>query len=48
MEIPGGVTATVRRTGGEADVRIEDTVSVDALLPLTTPQYAQPVPTSSP
>jgi uncharacterized protein YlxW (UPF0749 family) len=48
MEIPGGVTATVRRAGGEADVRIEDTVSVDALLPLTTPQYAQPVPTSSP
>ncbi len=48
MEIPGGVTATVRRAGGEADVQIEDRVTVDALLSLTTPQYAQPVPTTSP
>jgi uncharacterized protein YlxW (UPF0749 family) len=48
MEIPGGVTATVRRAGGDADVRITDEVTVDALLPLRTPQYAQPVPTESP
>jgi uncharacterized protein YlxW (UPF0749 family) len=48
MEIPGGVTATVRRVGGDTDVQIEDTVDVDALLTLTSPQYARPVPTSSP
>lgn len=48
MEIPGGVTATVRRAGGDAAVEIEDEVTVDALLPLQTPQYAQPVPTSTP
>jgi uncharacterized protein YlxW (UPF0749 family) len=46
MEIPGGVTATVRRAGGDATVEIEDDVTVDALLPLQTPQYAQPVPTT--
>ncbi|HET7761685.1 MAG TPA: DUF881 domain-containing protein [Phycicoccus sp.] len=45
MEIPGGVTATVRRAGGEATVRIEDEVQVDALLTPSPPQYAQPVPT---
>ncbi len=45
MEIPGGVTATVRRAGGEAQVEIKDQVDVDALLTLETPQYAQPVPT---
>jgi uncharacterized protein YlxW (UPF0749 family) len=48
MEIPGGVTATVRRAGGEADVRIQDPVEVDALLTLETPQYAQPVTTPTP
>ncbi len=48
MEIPGGVTATVRRAGGDAGVQIEDSVTVDALLTVTPPQYAQPVPTSSP
>jgi hypothetical protein len=34
--------------GGDTDVRIEDTVDVDALLTLTSPQYARPVPTSTP
>ena len=34
MEIPGGVTATVRRVGGDTDVQIEDEVEVDALLTL--------------
>ena len=48
MEIPGGVSATVRRAGGETDVQIRDEVVVDALLSLTPPQYAQPVPTSTP
>lgn len=48
MQIPGGVTATVRRAGGEAEVDIRDQVQVDALLPPSTPQYARPVPTSTP
>ena len=48
MEIPGGVTATVRRVGGDTDVQIEDEVDVDALLTPTSPQYARPVPTTTP
>ena len=48
MEIPGGVTATVRRVGGDTDVQIEDEVKVDALLTPSSPQYARPVPTSTP
>jgi uncharacterized protein YlxW (UPF0749 family) len=48
MEIPGGVSATVRRAGGETDVQIRDELDVGALLTLTPPQYAQPVPTSTP
>jgi uncharacterized protein YlxW (UPF0749 family) len=48
MEIPGGVTANVRRAGGDTDVQIEDEVTVDALLTQTSPQYARPVPTSTP
>ena len=45
---PGGVTATVRRVGGDTDVQIEDQVSVDALLTASSPQYARPVPTPTP
>jgi uncharacterized protein YlxW (UPF0749 family) len=48
MEIPGGVTATVRRAGGDTEVRIQDEVEIDALLTLTSPQYARPVPTPTP
>jgi uncharacterized protein YlxW (UPF0749 family) len=48
MDIPGGVTATIRRVGGDTDVQIEDEVDVDALLSLTSPQYARPVPTTTP
>jgi uncharacterized protein YlxW (UPF0749 family) len=43
MQIPGGVTATVRRAGGTAEVDIEEQVRIDALLPSRTPQYARPV-----
>ncbi|MBR7742358.1 DUF881 domain-containing protein [Phycicoccus sp. BSK3Z-2] len=46
MQIPGGVTATVRRVGAQADVEIVDRVEVDALLTVTTPQYARPVPST--
>ncbi len=48
MEIPGGVSATVRRARGETDIQISDEVEVDALLTLSPPQYARPVPTSTP
>ncbi len=48
MQIPGGVTATVRRVGAQATVDIRDEVVVDALLSLATPQYARPVPTTNP
>lgn len=48
MQIPGGVTATARRLGAEATVDIRGRVVVDALLSVTTPQYARPVPTTTP
>jgi len=48
LEIPGGVSATIRSLGGSTDTTIEDRVDVDALLSLTPPQYARPVPTSTP
>jgi uncharacterized protein YlxW (UPF0749 family) len=48
MEIPGGVTASVRRVGGTTDVQVRDEVEVDALLTLAPPQYARPVPTTTP
>ncbi len=48
MEIPGGVTASVRRVGGTTDVQVRDEVEVDALLTLPAPQYARPVPTATP
>jgi uncharacterized protein YlxW (UPF0749 family) len=48
LEIPGGVSATVRSLGGSTDTQIEDEVAVDALLTLAPPQYARPVPTSTP
>ena len=48
LEIPGGVSATVRSLGGSTDTQIEDRVDIDALLTLAPPQYARPVPTSTP
>jgi uncharacterized protein YlxW (UPF0749 family) len=48
LEIPGGVSATMRSLGASTDTRIQDEVEVDALLSLTPPQYARPVPTSTP
>jgi hypothetical protein len=38
----------VRRVGGDTDVQIEDEVVIDALLTPASPQYARPVPTSTP
>jgi uncharacterized protein YlxW (UPF0749 family) len=48
MEIPGGVTASVRRAGGSTDIQVREEVEVDALLTLRPPQYARPVPTTTP
>ena len=48
MEIPGGVTATVRRAEGKTKTEIRDEVVVDALLTLAPPEYARPVPTTTP
>ena len=44
MEIPGGVTNTVRSVGGEASVETKDEVTVSALQRVSEPQYARPVP----
>ncbi len=42
MDIPGGVSATVRQKGGDARIVQSDQVVVDALRPLDEPQYADP------
>lgn len=44
MEIPGGVTNTVRSVGGEAVVETKDEVTVSALQSVSEPQYARPIP----
>lgn len=44
MEIPGGVTNSVRSVGGEAGVEAKDDVEVSALQSVSEPQYARPVP----
>ncbi|MCO7220556.1 DUF881 domain-containing protein [Klenkia sp. PcliD-1-E] len=42
MDIPGGVSASVRQKGGDVTIVQSDQVVVDALRPLDQPQYAQP------
>ncbi|MFW5474066.1 DUF881 domain-containing protein [Knoellia sp. CPCC 206450] len=44
MEIPGGVTNTVRSVGGEASIETKDEVTVSALQTVSEPQYARPIP----
>jgi uncharacterized protein YlxW (UPF0749 family) len=48
MDIPGGVSESVRRVGGEAMVDQRDKVLVSALHTVSDPQYARPVPLPSP
>ncbi len=43
LNIPGGVTDTVRRAGGQVRVDQRSDVSITALRPIKTPQYARPV-----
>lgn len=47
MEIPGGVTESVRRVGAVATIRQEETVSITALHSLPERRYARPVPSPS-
>lgn len=42
MDIPGGVSATVRSKGGDVRIVQSEQVVVDALRPLDQPQYAEP------
>jgi uncharacterized protein YlxW (UPF0749 family) len=44
LTIPGGVVDSIRRVGANAQVEQVPTVRIDALHPLPTPTYAQPVP----
>ncbi len=48
MEIPGGVSESVRGDGARATVRQSDDVAVTALHSLSEPRYARPVPAPSP
>jgi len=47
MDIPGGVTESVRRDGATSTVRQSDQVDVTALHSLGEPRYARPVPAPS-
>lgn len=44
MEIPGGVSESVRTKGGEATIREFDSINVEALHSNSSPRYAQPDP----
>ena len=45
LNIPGGVAATVRSAGGDAQVTERDKVQISAVRALPTPKYAAPSPT---
>jgi len=47
LEIPGGVSDTVRTAGGRITITQEASVLVTALQPPSTPQYARPAPSPS-
>src|SRR5699024_4768638 len=44
MEIPGGVSESVRSNGGDVTIREYDTINVEALHSDSSPRYAQPDP----
>jgi uncharacterized protein YlxW (UPF0749 family) len=48
MQIPGGITETVRQLGATVKVRQDQSLTVDALQSPRTPRYARPVPDASP
>ena len=47
LEIPGGVSDTVRTAGGRISVTQQPSVLITALQPPSTPQYARPAPSPS-
>lgn len=47
LRIPGGVVDSVRGVGGQVSVSERPSVTVSALQPVQTPQYARPAPSSS-
>jgi hypothetical protein len=47
MDIPGGVTESVRREGAVSQVSQAPSVTVSALHSLEEPRYARPVPAPS-
>lgn len=48
MDIPGGVSSSMRGIGGEAQVAQLETVNITALHTLSPPRYASPVASPSP
>lgn len=48
MEIPGGVSESVRTKGGEATIREFDSINVEALHSNSSPRYARPDPDPDP
>jgi uncharacterized protein YlxW (UPF0749 family) len=48
LDIPGGVLETLRSGGANGVVDTADTLTVDALRQVSTPQYARPAPARSP
>jgi uncharacterized protein YlxW (UPF0749 family) len=48
LDIPGGVLEILRSGGAEGAVETADTLTVDALREIETPQYARPAPARSP
>lgn len=48
MDIPGGVSETVRQLGAEVSIRQSKSVVIDALHTTSPPRYARPVPSASP
>jgi uncharacterized protein YlxW (UPF0749 family) len=43
MEIPGGVADSLRAAGADISIERRDDVTINATVPLTTPEYAEPV-----
>lgn len=43
MEIPGGVADSLRTAGAEITIERREAVTIDSTVPLTTPEYAEPV-----
>lgn len=48
MQIPGGITETVRQLGATVRIEQDQSLTIDALQSPRTPRYARPVPDASP